>query len=177
MLMIRVKLTLQMLQMLLHINPSHKDEPFQSKVSSLKLNAVSKTLDFDQVPSTGIVAARKKHKDSTLKEQMSVKKEQIKKANDFIRLSKLPKHAATVQAGLKEMGVNMLENDSDEEYLNSFFHIFVDTEFETYKVDEKHIILHRKLVDYISDNKNEFSEVCFIITLSFPFTSLVQSKF
>ena len=29
-LMIRVKLTLQMLQMLLHTNPNHQDEPFQS---------------------------------------------------------------------------------------------------------------------------------------------------
>ena len=29
-LMIRVKLTLQMLQTLLHTNPSHQDEPFQS---------------------------------------------------------------------------------------------------------------------------------------------------
>ena len=28
--MIRVKLTLQMLQMLLHTNPSHQDEPFQT---------------------------------------------------------------------------------------------------------------------------------------------------
>ena len=57
------------------------------------------------------------------------------------------------------------------------FTYFADTECEMYKVDEKHIILHKKLIDYMSDKKNEFSEVCFIITLTFPFTSLVQSKF
>ena len=34
--MIRVKLTLQMLQTLLHTNPSHQDEPFQSpKIKSI----------------------------------------------------------------------------------------------------------------------------------------------
>ena len=60
-----------------NLNHSPKGKP---KVASLKLNAVSKMLDFDQVSSTGIVAARKKQEASTLKEQTSVKKRTDKKS-------------------------------------------------------------------------------------------------
>ena len=67
------------------------------------------------------------------------------------------------RAGLTELGLNMVEYQSESEIVNSFFKLFADSKFEDQPVENRHIVLQKKLVDYISKNRNNFSEVGYLL--------------
>ena len=95
-----------------------------------------------------------------LMKEAPIKHDQIEKANEFLRLQRAAKHRATVHATLKEMGLDMVEEEDN--LPNSFFCIFTwsDPDLHLLEPEEQVEWLCRKLVEYISDNGSKFTKVC-----------------
>ena len=70
---------------------------------------MSKTLDFSEVSPNAKSSTKNEPNYPSLHKMAPIKKEQIKKANAFLKPSKIPKYASTVHATLQSMALVMVK--------------------------------------------------------------------
>ena len=84
-------------------------------------SAVSKTLDFSEVSTHAKASTRNEPNFASLHQLALIKREQIQKANAFLKIKKEPKYASNVLATLCSMGIVLVKPNDTEPNNNIFF--------------------------------------------------------
>ena len=102
----------------------------------------------------------------------------IAKGSQFIKLTKNVKYAEKIKSQLDDMGLVTVHpnfnNTCEGNHLNSFFKIFaesVDNSDNVAQDEMPHVLLHQKLITYISDNGSNFAQVT-----NFPISATMHKK-
>ena len=125
---------------------------------------VSKTLDFSEMSPHAKASTHNEPNYESLRKLADVKKEQIKKANAFLKLSKQPKYASSVLATLHSMGlVKVKPTEQKNDVTNIFFRLFVEShpEFAEIPMEQCHTALQNKLILFIRTHELQFTRVHF----------------
>ena len=87
---------------------------------------VRQTLDYSTLSPNAQPSTLKPTNYEALVKEAPVKHDQIEKANEFLQLQRAAKHAVTVHATWKEMGLDMVEEEDN--LPNSFFQNFAQSD-------------------------------------------------
>ena len=106
--------------------PVYSKSPSKAAVS-VKLK-VHQSLDYSTLSPNAQPSTVEPPNFEALRKEVPVKHDQIEKANEFLHLQQAAKHATVVHNTLKEMGLDMV--DEDDNLPNSFFRIFTQSDLD-----------------------------------------------